>query len=92
MSARKRGLLELRHAARDVKASSGARWWFVVIASNGQVLATSEMYTRRNSAVAGMRAARDVVGGDVMTFWDVRRGRWCSLGRRDERPDIGGGF
>lgn len=78
MSARRRGMMVLRHA-RAVAPTAGARWWFVIVAANGQVLATSETYTRRNSAVAGMRAARTVIGGDVGAFHDERRGRWCKL-------------
>lgn len=45
--------IEIRTA---VQGRHGKRWWFVVIADNGEIIATSEMYTRRTNAVHGARA------------------------------------
>lgn len=44
----------------DVVAADGTRapaWYWALIALNGETLAHSELYTRKESAVAGVRAA-----------------------------------
>lgn len=86
----KRGHLELRKGTppAEVRKGRGSWWWWVIVAANGQVLATSETYARRNSAVAGMRAAVAVIGArtgeyaGAGLYLDAHRGLWLKLTER----------
>ena len=40
-------------------------FYFTVVATNGETLATSEMYTSKDAAITGMRALHGVLQGQV---------------------------
>lgn len=43
-----------------IKKSKDGKFYFVVTATNGQVLATSETYTRKSNCKKGIQAMREV--------------------------------
>ncbi|KUP25819.1 hypothetical protein AWJ19_19425 [Paenibacillus sp. DMB5] len=42
----------------EIKKSSNSQYYFVLKASNGQILVTSETYTTKESAKAGIQSVR----------------------------------
>ena len=45
-------------AARyEVRESDDGQWYFVLLAANGEIVATSELYTRAEDAQRGIEAA-----------------------------------
>ena len=46
-----------------IKKSSNGQFRFNIVASNGQVLATSEMYTRKQSALDTVKSIQGGAGG-----------------------------
>ncbi len=44
------------------KSAKNGQFWFRVVASNGQILATSEMYTARASAVNAIESIQKSAG------------------------------
>lgn len=48
-----------------IKTNEGKdHWWFVLVAGNGEPVATSEMYTRKQSALDTINSIRDAFGAD----------------------------
>lgn len=45
-------------ARYDVRESDDAQFYFVLVASNGEIVETSELYTRRQDAERGIVAAK----------------------------------
>lgn len=50
-------------AGTVVFKGADGQWYYKIVAPNGQVLATSEGYTRKWSAKRGARAARKTLRG-----------------------------
>lgn len=49
-----------------ILAAVKPRFWFTLVANNGQILMTSETYTRKSNAVKGMQAViRAFAKGDI---------------------------
>lgn len=52
----------------ELKKSKDEQYYFVVVAANGEPLATSEMYTTKQSAFDGAHALCKVCSYEVKTF------------------------
>lgn len=55
------GTITLKKRDRSTNPEAGNYYWFTIAAKNGEVIATSELYTRKGSALKGFRAVAAVM-------------------------------